>query len=99
MFDILRVANKHPEEAMSNRSSRPFWLGEDARGWDHVRLHIQVYRDPRMGAYEQSVYGGIACHAELQTGEAKPSVETLATYANCDERTVRRVLVRLEEWG
>jgi hypothetical protein len=80
-------------------SSRPFWLGEDRRQWDHVRVHVQVFMDPRMGAYEQAVYGGIACHAELQTGEARPSVETLAGYAKCDERTVRRVLRRLQDWG
>lgn len=81
------------------RSQRPFWLGEDKRQWDHVRLHLSIFKDPRMGAYEQAIYGGIAVHAELQTGEAVPALETLARYAGCDERTVRRVLDRLVAWG
>lgn len=81
------------------RSARPFWLGEDLRKWDHVRLHVQVIKDPQLGAYEQAIYAGIACHAELQTGEATPGAELLAYYAQCDERTVRRVLARLREAG
>lgn len=75
------------------------WLGEDTRGWDHIRVHVQLYRDERVGAYELAVYGGIALHAETATGEASPSHETLAGYAQCDERTVRRVVKRLQEWG
>lgn len=84
---------------MSGRSSRPVWLGEDKRGWDHVRLHVQLLKDDRVGAYELAVYMGIAAHAELQTGEATPSLDTLATYAKCNERTVRRARDLLREWG
>ena len=84
---------------MSERSSRPLWLGEDARKWDHVRLHVQVIKDWRLGAYHQAVYAGIACHAEVETGEARPSAETLAAYARCSERQVRRIIEDLENFA
>ncbi len=31
-----------------DRSSRPVWLGEDGRGWDHMRVHVALLRDWRL---------------------------------------------------
>lgn len=42
---------------------------------------------------------GIANHATAQFDEARPAVETLARYANCDRRTAQRNLRKLEEDG
>ena len=84
---------------MSERSSRPFWLGEDQRGWDHVRLHVQLIRDPRIGAAEMAVYAGIAVHAEANTGEARPSKDTLAEYAQISVRAVYDATQVLKKTG
>lgn len=84
---------------MSERSSRPIWLGVDKRGWDHVRVHVQLLKDQRLGAFELGAYMGLAAHAELQTGEARPSAETLARYINASERTVRRAIKTLIDAG
>lgn len=91
---------------MTERSSRPVWLGEDRRGWDHVRVHVQLLRDQRLSvegapakAFVLAVYLGLVSHAELQTGEARPSAETLASYFAGDERTVRRCLRVLVDAG
>lgn len=94
------------------RSSRPIWLGDDSRGWDHIRLHVQALHDDRLAgaglnlgfpspakAFTLAVYQGLAAHAELQTGDARPAAETLAGYVGCDERTVRRSLRVLEAVG
>lgn len=75
------------------------WLGEDQRGWDHVRIHVQLLRDGRVGAYHLAVYMGIAAHAELATGEAFPSARTLAGYGAMSERTVSSCLADLASWG
>lgn len=96
----------------SERSSRPIWLGDDSRGWDHIRLHVQALHDERLSgtgvvlaepapakAFTLAVYQGLAAHAELQTGDARPAAETLAGYVGCDERTVRRCLRVLEAVG
>lgn len=80
---------------MTERSQRPPWLGEDRRGWDHVRLHVQLLRDDRLGAVEIAVYAGIAVHAELATGEAHPAKSTLARYAGISERGVFKALQNL----
>lgn len=92
---------------VTDRSSRPVWLGQDARGWDHVRVHTQLLRDPRLGGVGSSpsratvlaVYMGVAAHAELESGDARPAAETLGGYAGCDERTARLCLGLLEQVG
>lgn len=92
----------------ADRSSRPLWLGPvtDQRGWDHARLHKQLLLDTRLAATDGpaksivlAVYFGLAMHAEVDTGCSRPSVETLASYAGCNERSVRRAFVVLEEVG
>jgi DNA-binding transcriptional MocR family regulator len=80
------------------------WLGEDSRGWDHVRVHVQLLHDDRLAgdvskAFVLGVYVGLAAHAELQTGAARPSAETLAGYIGATERTVRKCLRVLEVAG
>ena len=42
---------------------------------------------------------GLAEHAHPDGSEARPAVATLARYAECDERTVRRHLRKLEDAG
>lgn len=82
-----------------DHSQRPPWLGEDARGWDHVRVHIQVVKDDRLGANELAVYLGLAVHSELTSGESYPSKSTLGRYANLSERAVYNALTKLEKAG
>lgn len=81
------------------RSARPVWLGVDKRKWDHVRIHLQLLEDSRLGAYELGVYMGLAAHAETQTGKCFPAASTLASYMNVNERTVRRSLKKLRDAG
>lgn len=81
------------------RSQRPVWLGVDRRGWDHVRVHLQLLKDNRLDAYDLAVYLGIAAHAEVASGRAFPAKLTLAKYAQMSERKVFdciRKLQRLE---
>lgn len=80
------------------RSSRPVWLGEDQRGWDHIRVHRQIILDSRMEAFHQAVYNGLALHAETRSGDCYPAETTLAIYAGCSERTVRDVLREMAGW-
>lgn len=75
-----------------SRSQRPVWLGEDARGWDHARVHRQLLVDPRIEVYELGTYVGLAIHAETMTGDATPAAETLAGYLGCSDRRVRTAL-------
>ena len=82
-----------------SRSQRPVWLGEDARGWDHARIHRQLLEDPRIEVYELGVYVGLAMHAELHSGMARPSSETLAVYLGCGVRRVRTALDALVDAG
>ena len=84
---------------MTERSSRPIWLGADERKWDHVRIHVQLLADKRLGAYEIATYMGLVSHAELQTGKCYPAAETLAKYINASEKTVRRSVAVLVEAG
>lgn len=81
------------------RSSRPVWLGEDQRRWDHVRVHLQVLRDPRLDAYALAVYLGLAAHAEVATGSARPSIETLAGYGGMSARKAAAVVGELVAAG
>ena len=91
------------------RSSRPVWLGVDQRGWDHVRVHIQLLHDkrlePRRGSRDPSkaivlaVYLGLAAHAEIESGRARPGAELLGEYAGVDERTARDAVKVLERTG
>lgn len=81
-----------------DRSSRPIWLGEDHRGWDHIRVHRDVILDPRITHYHLAAYAGLAMHAELRTGDARPAEATLAEYAQCSERKVRDCLRELSDW-
>lgn len=81
-----------------DRSQRPVWLGQDRRGWDHVRVHVQLLRDDRLTAYHLAVYLGIAAHAELASGRAYPSAATLARYGGIGDRKVRDVIRDLEAW-
>lgn len=84
---------------MTERSSRPVWLGEDRRGWDHARLHLQLLHDDRLDAYALAVYFGLAAHAETRTGEARPSIETLARYGQMSARTAAARVRLLRELG
>lgn len=79
------------------RSARPVWLGEDRRRFDHIRIHVQVVYDRRLGAFEQAVYNGLVAHAEVTTGLSGPSNETLADYAQCSVRRVVYAIRVLEE--
>lgn len=87
---------------MNERSSRPFWLGEDKRQWDHVRIHIRLWVDERMTADHIAVYGAIAIHAEVSTGMVeradRPSAEQLGEYVSRTDRHVYKILNDLEDW-
>lgn len=82
-----------------DRSQRPVWLGEDRRGWDHVRIHVALLKDRRIAAHHLAVYMGVASHAELASGRAYPAATTLARYAGMSDRKVRACLHEMEEWG
>lgn len=92
---------------MSPRSSRPIWLGEDRRRFDHIRVHISVVKDRKVGPAHFAVYSALVAHAETDTGEARPSLETIAGYfrgedvgpVKLSERSVRRCLRDLERWS
>lgn len=81
------------------RSSRPLWLGKDERKWDHVRIHIQLLHDKRLGAIDLAVYMGLVAHADLYDGRCFPAAGTLARYINSSEKTVRRSIKLLQEAG
>lgn len=87
------------QPAEPQRSQGPVWLGADRRGWNHVRIHVQLLRDDRLDAYHLAVYLGIAAHAELASGKAFPSASTLARYGGISDRKVRDVIHQLAEWG
>jgi len=80
------------------RSQRPIWLGSDERKWDHFRIHLSVLQ-ARMGTVEFAVFAALIAHAEIHTGEARPSVTTVAGYFGLSDRTVRRAVGWLEEQG
>lgn len=87
---------------MTERSQRPVWLGvrsKDERTFDHIRVHVQLLDDPRVGVYHLAVYLGIARHAEVHGGAAHPSAATLARYGGLSERKARTVIDDLEAWG
>lgn len=84
---------------MSERSERPIWLGRDARGWDHARIHRRLLEDPEVGAYEIAVYVGLAIHAETRGGECFPALDTLAAYCSISERRVRTAIETLASSG
>lgn len=48
---------------------------------------------------ERLVLTIIALHANPRTGDAYPSVATIARYAHCSERTVQRALAKLVKLG
>lgn len=48
---------------------------------------------------ERMVLTVIALHANTRTGDAYPSVATIARYAHCSERTVQRALAKLVQLG
>lgn len=82
------------------RSDRPIWLtGSDRRGWDHVRVHLQMLEDPRLGANELAVYLGLAAHAEIRHGVSRPAQDTIGRYAALSWSSVHRSLKVLEEAG
>ncbi len=83
---------------VTDRSQRPVWLGVDERGWDHVRVHLQLLQDERVTSYHLAVYLGIAAHAETSSGRAYPSAATLARYGGMGDRKVREVVKELAEW-
>jgi hypothetical protein len=83
--------------------TRPIWLGEDARGWDHVRIHLAVLFHPDLGPYEQYLYALIAAHAEGTTGDPAPGKEAtqedLAAAMGCGLRRVREAQELLVKAG
>jgi hypothetical protein len=84
---------------VSERSSRPFWLGKDERKWDHFRVHVDALRRRCMGPHELAVYCALIAHAEAATGEAHPSEETIGSYFGASPRRVRDAVRWLEENG
>lgn len=78
--------------------TRPVWLGEDRGGWDHVRAHVQLLDDPRIGDTELTVYLGIARHANRFSGEARVSQQTLASYAGRSDKPVKAAISRLSKF-
>lgn len=70
------------------KSQSPPWIVQDERPWNHFRVDVSLLADPRIGVYELGVYAGLAAHAELATGESRPSKETLAGYLGASERKV-----------
>lgn len=60
---------------------------------------MQLLQDPRIGVYELAVYAGLAAHAEVQSGDARPSVLTLAEYGCMSERRARDAIRSLEAAG
>jgi biotin operon repressor len=83
----------------TERSQRPIWLGADKRQWDHVRVHTQLLYDTRLDAYCLAVYMGLVSHAELNSGECFPGLETLSEYANIHRTTVKKAVDLLRETG
>lgn len=83
----------------TERSSRPFWLGEDRRRFDHARVHLQLIRDSRIDSWCMAVYLGLVAHAEVATGDARPSMETLAGYGQMSARKVASCIATLAEVG
>lgn len=81
------------------RERRPVWLGEDKRTWDHVRVHVQILDDDRLGVYEVGAYMALAKHAEVGSGSARPSKRTIAGYLRCSERKVQDAIKVLEGAG
>lgn len=79
---------------MSGRD-RPVWLGEDGRGWDHVRVHVQVIEDDRLGAHEQAVYLALTKHAEGTSGGTWVGQHRLAEYTRLSWSSVHRALGKL----
>lgn len=64
-----------------------------------MRVHLRLVQDPRIDAEALAVYLGIAVHAEVESGQARPSRATLAGYARVSERTVFDRIQLLEELG
>lgn len=73
------------------------WLGVDERKWDHFRVHLDVLRRGGMGVYEFAAYCGLVAHAEIETGQARPSAATLAAYFGASDRRMREAVGWLEE--
>jgi DNA-binding transcriptional MocR family regulator len=57
--------------------TRPVWLGEDRRRFDHIRKHFQVIKDPRLKANELALYDVLALCAEVQTGQTQEIPQTV----------------------
>lgn len=82
-----------------SHSDRPFWLGEDARSWDHARFHLCLLQDGRITSDHLGVYCSLAAHAEVRSGKAFPSAETIAGYLSLSEKHVRECTKDLEKWA
>lgn len=52
-----------------------------------------------LGKNERLVLLTLAAHANLKSGDARPSVRTIARYIGCSERTVQRALAKLVQLG
>lgn len=77
-------------------AKRPVWLAEEGRGWDHIRIHARVLFHPDLSAHDIRVYGVIAWHAEVESGDATQGQPTLARESDCSDRQVRKSVAVLE---
>ena len=64
-----------------------------------VILPWAVLEDENLTAYDVLVYATIARYADVNSGEAWPSRQTVAQQARCDIKTVDRAVTRLVSAG
>lgn len=74
-----------------------------------MRVHLEAVKDRRLGPYHFATYAALIVHGEIDTGDARPSVETIAGYfagsgekgspRGMGDRTVRTCIRDLERWG
>ena len=64
-----------------------------------VILPWAVLEDENLTAYDVLVYATIARYADVNSGEAWPSRQTVAQQARCDIKTVDRAVTRLVAAG
>src|SRR5258708_26828895 len=69
-------------------------------GWLRMNWWEAVVKSGRLTTTaEVSVLGVILAHIHMQDGDAWPSLNTIARYAKCDKRTVKKAIERLIECG
>jgi biotin operon repressor len=81
-----------------SRRARPPWLG-DAPGFNFGQFSFQLLDDEQLSMSEIGVFMALVRHADIETGECYPAVETLAKYLRASKTTVRKAITTLEEAG